>query len=136
MIYVDQTPIDEYLDSGLVKNYRMWVEEWNTVYYYNGDVKLDSRIAGMGLLGAALLFIATRRRVMAYVKSQDQSADCKAACADAWGSSYPLLVVAALLWLGVAANSAMPAWMVLGELIWTIVWIVMEMHFVAVVKAW
>lgn len=136
MIYVDQTPIDEYLNSGVTKSYRMWVDEWNTVYYYNGTVKLDSRVAGMGLLGAALLFIASRRRVMAYTKSQDQSADCKKACADAWASTYPLLVVAALLWLGVSANSALPGMLVLVELIWTIVWIVMEMHFVAVVRAW
>lgn len=136
MIYVDQTTIDEYLNSRTTKSYRMWVEEWNTVYYYNGSVKLDSRIAGMGLLGAALLFIACRKRVMAYCKSQDQSADCKTACAEAWSSTYPLLVVAALLWLGVSANSALPALMVLAELIWTIVWIGMEMHFVAVVKAW
>jgi len=136
MIYVDQIPIDEYLNSAVTKGYRMWVEEWNTVYYYNGTVKLDSRIAGMGLLGAALLFIACRRRVVAYSKSQDQSADCKKACADAWASTYPLLVVAALLWLGVAANSAMPADLVLLELIWTITWIIIEGHFVAVVKAW
>lgn len=136
MIYVEQTPIDEYLNSRTTKNYRDWVETWNTVYYYNGDVKLDSRIAGMGLLGAALLFIACRRRVMAYCKSQDQSADCKAACAEAWSSTYPLLVVAALLWLGVAVNSALPMMYGLMELIWTIIWISMEMHFVAVVKAW
>jgi hypothetical protein len=136
MIYVDQTPIDEYLNSRTLMMYKKHVEDWNTIYYYNGTVKLDSRIAAMGLLGAALLFIATRMRVMAYCKSQDQSADCKKACADAWAASYPILVVAALLWLGVCANSALPAMTVLAELIWTIVWIVMEMHFVAVVKAW
>ena len=136
MIYVEQVTIDAYLDSRTTKMYRDWVETWNTVYYYNGDVKLDSRIAGMGLLGAALLFIACRRRVMAYCKSQDQSADCKAACAEAWASTYPLLVVAALLWLGVTVNSALPWMYGLMELIWTIIWIVMEMHFVAVVKAW
>jgi len=60
-----------------VKNYKQWVDDFNTLYYYNGEVRLDSSVAAMGLIGSALVFAACFRRVRAYCASADQSADCK-----------------------------------------------------------
>jgi len=99
-------------------------------------VRLDSSVALAGLIGSALIFLACRRRVMAYCASADQSADCKKAVGDAWGSTLPLVVIGALCWLTVSMNSAFPMEIWLGELIWTIVWILLEVHFSMVMKAW
>jgi hypothetical protein len=135
-IYQTGVTIDEYVSSKTVKNYKMWVDEFNTVYYYDGEVRLDSRVAATGLVATVLVFLAARMRVMAYAKSADQNAEAKKAVADAWAGSLPLVIVGALLWLAVASSSAMPMPMVLFELVWTIVWILSEVHFSMVVAAW
>lgn len=135
-IYQTGVTIDEYVSSRTVKDYKMWVDDFNEIYYYDGEVRLDSRVAATGLVATVLVFLAARMRVMAYAKSADQNAEAKKAVAQAWSGSLPLVIIGALLWLAVASSSAMPKGMVLFELVWTIVWITAEMHFSKVVGAW